>query len=317
MANNARIYSRLGQSGAIFGMAVNDLAEHYPIKVVSADMSVVAGLERFKSAHLEDFYNVGIAEQNMIGVAAGLADEGYKTIAVAQACFVTMRSFEQVRQYMGYMQCPVILVGISSGFALTQFGNTHYALEDLSLMRGIPGLIVLSPADATEAVQCMKWAIQSNQPCYIRLSGGGNNPMVYKNEVEWDIHKIAVLREGEDSTIFSTGSMVYVAQQVAERLVEHGLSLHVVNVHTIAPLDKDGILSQVKGHTIFTLEEHNITGGLGSAVCECVAESDIQAHVIRLGVKDSFMNRVGGYNWLLEQNRLTPELIVEDVLKNV
>ena len=229
MSFNARIYSHLGQSGAVFGITINNLFKELPLKVVSADMSVVAGLERFKKTSPEDFYNIGIAEQNMLGVAAGLADEGYRTVAVAQACFVTMRSFEQVRQYMGYMQIPIVLVGINSGFALTYFGNTHYALEDLGLMRGIPNLIVLSPADAWEAAKCFEWAMYANKPTYIRLFGGLNIPMVYKEDFDFKVDKLSVVRDGDDIVIFATGSMVANALKVAEILSERGVSLRVIN----------------------------------------------------------------------------------------
>ena len=158
---NPRVYFRLGQSGSIFGMELMEQAGNYPFKVLSSDMSVVAGLDRFKKEYPDNFYNVGIAEQNLLGVAAGLDSEGFKTIAVAQACFISMRSFEQVRQYLGYMGGKVMCVGINSGFSLTFFGNTHYAIEDLALMRSIPNMTVLSPADAGEAVKLFDAALKS------------------------------------------------------------------------------------------------------------------------------------------------------------
>ncbi|MDD3907838.1 MAG: transketolase, partial [Bacteroidales bacterium] len=153
-------FASLGQSNSIFGVSLMDNIDIYPnIKVVTSDMALAAGLDRFRYLYPDCFYNVGIAEQNLIGVAAGLASEGFKSIAVAQAAFISMRSFEMVRQYLGYMHNNVILVGLNAGFLLKFFGNTHYATEDLSLMRGIPGMIVLSPADAGEAVKAFEAAL--------------------------------------------------------------------------------------------------------------------------------------------------------------
>ena len=176
---NSRAYCRLGQSGSVFGMELMEQAQNYNFKVLSSDMSVVAGLDRFKREYPQNFYNVGIAEQNLLGVAAGLDSEGYKTIAVAQACFISMRSFEQVRQYLGYMGGKVMCVGINSGFSLTFFGNTHYAIEDIALMRSIPNMTILSPADAGEAVKAFETALKVDGPVYLRLSGSLMTPIVY------------------------------------------------------------------------------------------------------------------------------------------
>ena len=311
---NARAYSRLGQSGAIFGLSLREQMTKYPIKVLSSDMSVTAGLDRFKSMYPEHFYNVGIAEQNLLGVSAGLASEGFKSVAVAQAAFISMRSFEQVRQYMGYMHNNVIAIGISSGFALTFFGNTHYAIEDLSLMRSIPNMIVLSPADAGEAIKAFEAALAVESPVYIRLTGGLDNPVVYKEDFEYEIGKSNIVyNAGEDITLFATGSMVYHSIKAAELLSEQGISSRVIDMHTIKPLDYT-IISSCRSSKLFvTVEEHNIVGGLGSAVADYISAESIYPPLYKLGVADCF-SRPGDYSYLLEQNRLTPELIAEDVL---
>ena len=153
---NSKIFSKLGQNGAAFGIGLIDFQKsNLNTYVVSADMSKPVGLDRFKLTYPENFFNVGIAEQNLIGVAAGLASEGKKVIANAQACFISMRSCEQIRQYMGYMSLNIIAVGISSGFALTYFGNTHYCIEDISIMKSIPGVTILSPSDAGQAAKAL------------------------------------------------------------------------------------------------------------------------------------------------------------------
>jgi transketolase len=311
---NARAFSMLGQSGAVFGLAATNLRERYPIKILSSDMSVTAGLNRFKSSYPNDFYNVGIAEQNLIGISSGLSSEGFKTVAVAQACFITMRSFEQVRQMMGYMCHPVISVGISSGFALTFFGNTHYAIEDLSLMRSIPGMVVLSPADAGEAVKAFEAALKMSSPVYIRLTGGLNNPIVYRKDFDYVIGKSNVVFDGgDDVTVFATGSMVASSIEAAGILKEKELKVSVIDVHTIKPVDVKVIEERLNSRLLVSVEEHNVTGGLGTAIAEHLSLRGHSPSLLRLGVKDIFSNP-GDYEYLLAQHRLTPELIAEDIL---
>lgn len=314
---NPRILSRLGQSGAIFGMALPEyVSQKEQVKVVSADMSRPAGLDRYKSQYPQNFYNAGIAEQNMMGIAAGLSSEGYKTIAVAQTCFISMRSFEQIRQYMGYMQFPIICVGINSGFSLTFFGNTHYAIEDLALMRTIPNMIVLSPSDSTMAVALFEKALECQSPVYIRLLGGLNIPIIYNDQPEVTFGGSTILRKGNDITILTTGSMIHQALQVADILSERGIESKVVDMYSIKPIDKELIAKSAEAKLIVTIEEHNIIGGLGGAVAEVLSELNCQTRLLRLGITDKF-NQVGDYAFLLEQNRLTKDLLLEDILKEL
>ena len=305
---NPRAYYRLGQSGSIFGMELMEQAENYPFKVLSADMSVVAGLDRFKKTYPENFYNVGIAEQNLLGVAAGLDSEGFKTIAIAQACFISMRSFEQVRQYLGYMGGKVMCVGINSGFSLTFFGNTHYAIEDMALMRSIPNMTVLSPADAGETVKLFDAALKVDGPIYLRLSGSLNTPIVYKEDYELTIGKAVTLQEGDDIAIFATGLMVNNALKAADTLAEKGISATVVDVHTIKPIDKEAIQNNCGKKLMVSVEEHNVVGGLGTAIADVLSEQSHTPVLMKIGVQDHFMP-VGDYNYLVEQAGLTPEQI--------
>ncbi len=309
---NPRVYYRLGQSGSIFGMELMEQAGNYPFKVLSSDMSVVAGLDRFKKEYPDSFYNVGIAEQNLLGVAAGLDSEGFKTIAVAQACFISMRSFEQVRQYLGYMGGKVMCVGINSGFSLTFFGNTHYAIEDMALMRSIPNMTVLSPADAGEAVKLFDAALKVDGPVYLRLSGSLNTPIVYKEDYELKIAQAITLKEGEDIAIFATGLMVSNALKAAELLLEKGITATVVDVHTIKPIDKDTIQKNCGKKLLVSVEEHNVVGGLGTAIADVLSEQRNSAPLLKLGVQDHFMP-VGDYNYLVEQACLTPEQIAASI----
>lgn len=309
---NPRVYFRLGQSGSIFGMELMEQAVNYSLKVLSSDMSVVAGLDRFKKEYPENFYNVGIAEQNLLGVAAGLDSEGFKTIAVAQACFISMRSFEQVRQYLGYMGGKVMCVGINSGFSLTFFGNTHYAIEDMALMRSIPNMTVLSPADAGEAVKLFDAALKVDGPVYLRLSGSLNTPIVYKEDYELKIGQAINLKEGEDITIFATGLMVGNALKAADILLEKGITATVVDIHTIKPIDKNTILKNCGKKLLVSVEEHNVVGGLGTAIADVLSEQRNSAPLLKLGIQDHFMP-VGDYKYLVEQSGLTPEQIAASI----
>lgn len=309
---NPRVYSLLGQSGSVFGMELMEQAGNYPFKVLSADMSSVAGLARFKQEYPEDFYNVGIAEQNLLGVAAGLDAEGFKTVAVAQACFLSMRSFEQVRQYLGYMGGKVLCVGINAGFSLTFFGNTHYAMEDMALMRSVPGMTVLSAADAGEAVKLFEAALKETGPVYLRLYGGPNTPVVYKKDYSLSVGKGITLKEGEDVALFATGLMVNNALGAAALLDEKGISASVIDIHTIKPIDQDLILSNRRKKLLVSLEEHNVTGGLGTAIADVLSQEAGTPPLLKLGIQDCFLP-VGDYPFLIGKAGLSAPQIAESI----
>lgn len=311
---DAKMLSMFGQNGAVFGWALPQLHDAYPAKILTSDMAAGAGLARFKSLYPADFYDVGIAEQNLLGMTAGLCSEGHRCVAEAQACFLSMRGFEQVRQYFGYMGFPAVLVGINSGFALSYFGNSHYALEDLALMRTVPGMMVLSPADAGEAVKAFVAALKADGPVYLRLSGLPNLPVVYSEDFDYEPGKVKVLYDtGSDYVLFATGTMVYPCLRAAEQLEQENRFGKVVDVHTINPLDKERILDLSRNaEAIFSVEEHFITGGLGSSIAEVLAGEGNMPALKRLGVRDGF-SAVGDYQYLLEQHGLTPEGIVSSI----
>jgi len=303
------------QSGAVFSIYLPDVIDRYPeLRVVTADMSYIAKLERFKALCPDQFINVGIAEQNMLGICAGLSSEGFKCVALAQATFISMRCFEQVRQYMSYMQYPIILIGLAGGFQLQFMGNTHYALEDLSLMRSIPGIVVMSPADAGEAVNCFEAALGLNRPVYIRFSGGLSNN-VYSDDYRFALGRAICLKEGDDICVFATGSMVSSALECA-RLIEstEDISVRVVDMHTIVPLDATAIRLAKKCKLIVSVEEHHIVGGLGTAIADFVSADCGYPPVLKLGVGDGY-SEVGNYDFLLKQHRLQPDMMMGDILK--
>ena len=216
-----------------------------------------------------------------------------------------MRAFEPIRQYVGYMKKPMILVGLFSGFSTTFMGNTHYAQEDMALMRMIPGMQVLSPADGMEAAKCFEAAVESGKPTYIRLWGKTGSPIVYETNYNYEIGKAIRLREGNDIQIVATGSMVVQALKAAQELSEEGIDADVINMHTIKPMDT----SLLDGRKpIFSIEEHSVIGGLGDAL----RESGFP--IRKIGIEDRFGN-VGDYNYLLEEHNLTSEKIKETILK--
>ena len=309
---NFKLMSMAGQGGSMFGITLMEMMkERNDLIVLSSDMSTPAGLDKFKAAYPDNFMNMGIAEQNMIGTAAGLTEEGYKCVCVAQACFITMRSFEQVRQYCGYMQLPLVIVGIGSGASLQYMGNTHYALEDLALMRTIPGMEVIAPCDAYEATKTFEYAVNSKHPVYIRLFGGTGIPAVFNEVDSFDAGKAIKLREGKDIQLIATGSMVGQALKVADSLVDEGIEAEVVDMHTVKPLDVSAIDSNKK--LIVTLEEHNVVGGLGSAVAEAICKTSNHPKLLSLGVEDKFLP-VGNYPYLLQQCGLDIENIKNKII---
>lgn len=309
-----KAYIGMGQCAAIFGVSLIDRIEEYPnIRVLSSDVSVQASLERFKYLYPNYFFNVGIAEQNLIGVASGLASEGFKSIAVAQASFLSMRCFEPVRQYLSYMQNGVILVGFNAGFVLQHMGNTHYAVEDIAILRSIPGITILSPADAEGAVRAFEAALKIDTPVYIRLSGEAINDTIYRENYFFTIGKSNILILGDDLTIFATGTMVNQAIKTLNIFQRNGISVRIIDVHTLKPLDTE-IIEYCKNCKLFvSLEEHSIIGGLGTSIAEYISESSGFPPLLRLGVKDTY-SVPGDYNYLLTQHRLIPELIAEDIL---
>lgn len=317
MKIDPRMLSILGQNGAVFGSAISYYHDEYNLKVLTSDMAYGAGLLRYKTRFPDDFYDVGIAEQNLLGITSGLVSEGYKCIATAQACFLSMRCFEQVRQYLGYMHLPVILIGINSGFSLTYFGNTHYALEDLCLMRSIPNVTVLSPADAVEAVKAFETSLELDTPIYIRLSGTTNNPIVYKEDFVYDYKKSNIVYDkGDDVVIFATGTMVAQSVKAAELLEQEGIYIKVMDIHCLTPIDEESILTAIsKTQLVVSVEEHFLTGGLGTAIGEVLLKSGICKKYLKIGVEDRFPE-VGDYNYLLNANNLSADKIVEAIKKN-
>ena len=313
---NIKLWSTIG-ARATLGIAALDLAKEVNnLMVLTCDVSTSAGLDRFRKTYPEKYLDLGIAEQNMIGVAAGLASENFNVITTTFAPFQTMRCCEQIKVNLGYMRQKICMVGIASGLALGTLGYTHCCIEDVGILRSIPGMTIISPADSLETVKALQAAVKSKSPSYLRLTGSSNNPIVYKKDYEFEIGKSITLRQGKDITIFCAGAMVSKCLEAAEILETKKISSKVVNMHTIKPIDKAAIEEASESSLVVSVEEHNVIGGLGSAIAEhksCLKKSPKQ---LFLGIQDIY-SKGGSYQFLQDKHRLTVEKIVEDIILNI
>lgn len=309
-----RTWSILGPRGA-FGVALSELAkENEKVIALTADLGITSGLERFKTSFPDRFYNVGIAEQNLIGVSAGFAAGGFTPYCTTFSNFAALRSCEQIRHFLGYMKENVRVVGLGAGFAMGMFGTTHYGIEDIAAIRGIPNITILSPADCTETVKAVIATSMFNGPVYIRLTGVMNNPIVYRNDYNFVIGKAITLKEGDDVAIIAAGTMVAESLKAAKLLEEKGVSVSVIDMHTIKPLDIDAIdkVNQ-KVKLLVTVEEHSIIGGLGSAVAEQIVPKKKRVKQVMIGIND-FFPPAGDYRYMHEQCGLTAHQIAEKII---
>ena len=313
---SVRQWSRLG-SRTVLGQAILSLAEtKQNLMVLSADLGSSSGLSRFKNAYPDNFLNVGIAEQNMIGVAAGLAKEGFVVFATSFAPFLSMRSSEQIRMNMGYMDLNIKAVAIGSGVSMAFLGNSHYGIEDASIMRSIPNLTVVSPADCAEIVKTIFAAAEYEGPMYIRLTGEANIPIVNEEDYAFEIGKAITLRKGSEITIIANGTMVYESLEAAKILEAEGLSATVVNMHTIKPLDTSVIDAAVASSKLLvTVEEHSVIGGLGGSVAEYKTTLKNAPPQLIFGLPDCF-GEVGEHRFLLEKYGLTAPQIAQRITKS-
>lgn len=303
---NIRTWSMAGASGT-FGVAAYELAKKDPdFAIVTSDLCFFSGLDHLKNDFPEKIYNVGIAEQNMIGVAAGMSKEGMHVWATTYASFASARTLDQVKVCMGYMGLPIHLVGLASGFSVGILGATHMAIEDIAIMRSIPNIIVLSPADCHETMKIIMEASKIEKPVYLRLAGTVRTPTVYTEDYKLEIGKANVLarREKSNGCIYATGSLVYQACKVAEMLETDGIRCDVFDMHTIKPIDKEVIIGNLDKEFIVTIEEHSVIGGLGSAVAEVIAPISKKPKHLLVGINDYYPH-AASYDALIEENGLS------------
>lgn len=312
-STNIRVWSLLGQGGALGNALLEMAKENGKIIAITSDLANISGLERFGNIFPDRLINTGIAEQNMLGIAAAYANEDYIPFAISFATFSVLRACEPTRHFMGYMQKNVKLIGLSSGFAMGAFGNTHYGMEDIAIMRTISGITVISPADCVELVKATEASSKYYGPVYLRLTGVMNNPIVYKANYDFEIGKAILLKKGADITIIATGSMVYNSLKASEILEKQGISATVIDMHTIKPLDRKIIDDEISSSKlIVSIEEHSKTGGLGGAIAEYLCSVQHHPVLLRLGMEDTFQ-RAGDYLYMLEQNELLPDQIAYNI----
>ena len=292
-----------------YGSALAEFGAKYENLVVfDADLAEATKTIKFKKAFPERFFDCGIAEGNMMSVAAGVAATGKIPFVSSFAMFSAGRAFEQVRNSVAYPHLNVKIGATHAGISVGEDGATHQCLEDIALMRSIPGMSIINPADAVEARLAVEAAIKFDGPVYMRF-GRLAIPVIFDENYKFEIGKGVKLTDGNDVTIVATGLMVHEALTAAEMLKNEGISARVINIATIKPLDRDIILNAAKEtNAIVTAEEHNIVGGLGSAVCELLSET-CPTPILRVGTNDVF-GRSGKVPPLLEMYGLTAANIV-------
>lgn len=292
-----------------YGAALVKLGEKYDnLIVMDADLAAATKTGMFKKAFPDKFYDAGIAESNMIGIAAGLAATGHIVFASSFAMFAAGRAFEQVRNSIGYTHLNVKIGATHAGISVGEDGASHQCCEDIALMRTIPGMVILNPADDIEAEKAVFAAAEYEGPVYLRF-GRLAVPRIFDEDYDFQIGKGVELTEGNDVAIIATGLMVNEALMAAEELKKEGINARVINMATIKPLDKDIVIKAAKETgAIVTAEEHNVIGGLGGAVSEVICEN-YPVPVVKLGVEDTF-GRSGPAVELLHLYGLDAEHIV-------
>ncbi|MFR0943338.1 MAG: transketolase family protein [Clostridia bacterium] len=296
-----------------YGNALVELgAEHDNLIVLDADLAAATKTGVFKKAYPDRHIDCGIAECNMMGIAAGLSTTGIVPFASTFAMFAAGRAFEQVRNSIGYPHLNVKIGATHAGISVGEDGATHQCNEDIALMRTIPGMVILNPADDVEAKACVKAAYEYNGSVYLRFGRLAVPVINDRPDYKFELGKGVVLREGKDVTIVATGLCVSSALEAAEKLAADGIDAKIINIHTIKPLDEELIVAAAKETgKVVTVEEHSVIGGLGSAVCDALAET-CPVPVKKIGVQDVF-GESGPAAALLAKYKLDGEGVYEQV----
>lgn len=272
--------------------------------------------EKFREEFPDRFFDIGVAEANMVGVAAGLALSGKIVFIYSIVPFVTMRCFEQVRNDICYQNLNVKIIGVGGGLCYGSAGMTHNSLVDIAIMRALPNMTVICPGDPIEAEMATKLATSHQGPIYIRL-GKSHEPKVHLNIPNFKIGKGITIRNGSDVTIIATGNILYNAKCITDKLVNERLDVRLISMHTVKPLDRSIILESAQETKImFTIEEHSLIGGLGSAVAEVLAETDSQKVLFRrFALPDRYLKDIGSQEYLRRKNALSIDQIANSILE--
>lgn len=301
---------------AFINTLIKEAEKNKDIMLLTGDLGFTV-FEQFKEKFPDRFINVGVAEQNLMGIAAGLAFGGKTVFAYSIATFATMRPFEQIRTDIASHNLSVIIVGSGAGLSYGHDSITHHATEDIHLMRGIPGITILSPADPYEIVWATKESIKLKRPVYLRLGKRGE-PLLYKKPSKLELGKGSIILRGKDIAIIATGNIVSNALEAAKIISKSNISTTVISMHTLKPIDKQLIKRLSKKFSIIvSVEEHSIIGGLGSSISELIAENKYQVKLIRIGIPDRFIFEIGSQNFLREIVWLSPKQIAKKILSEI
>jgi len=266
--------------------------------VCTADVSTSAGLDRYRKNFSLNYLDVGIAEQNLIGIATGLSDLNYKVITTTFSPFQTLRCCEQIKVNLGYMKNKIVMVGLASGLVLGQLGFTHACIEDIGVLRSIPNINLICPSDSSEVVKALDASLKNKFSTYIRLTGGANNSIINQDDYNFEIGKAIEIKKGKDICIISNGQIISECLEAAKKLDEKNISTSVINMHTVKPIDKLKLKEIAKEYAlIVSVEEHNILGGLGSAISEELVQIKNSPPQIFIGIEDYYA-KGGNYLYL-------------------
>ncbi len=315
--NNIKLWSSLGMR-ATFGLIALELAKQHPdLMITTSDVSTSAGLDRYKKKYPDKFIDVGIAEQNLIGISTGLSSEGFKVISTTFAPFQTLRCCEQIKVNLGYMKNKICMVGLASGLVLGNLGFTHCCIEDIGSLRSIPNISIVVPSDPFELFKVLNEAIEYKNSVYIRLTAGSNAKVINSKDYNFKIGKAVEILPGKEVTIIGCGNILGNCLEAATILRQKEIQCSVVNMHTIKPIDNEKIkdIAQ-KNRLIVTVEEHNILGGLGTSVAEVMTSQRSNCKLVKVGIND-FYSSGGSYEYLKNIYGLSVKKIVETVLSNL
>ena len=315
--NKIKLFSTIGPRASIGLHLLDVVKNNNNIMVLTSDVSTSAGLDRFRKKYKKNYLDVGIAEQNLIGVAAGLSLEGYDVITTTFAPFQTMRCCEQIKVNLGYMNSKVTMIGIASGLVLGQLGYTHCCIEDIGVLKSIPNITIISPSDSLETLKAIDASLNNKESTYIRVTGGTNNPIINSEDYDFEIGKPIELIKGDDVAIFSNGAILNEAIKASEILRNKNISCSVINVHTLKPIsieDFENFFDDKK--LIVTVEEHNIIGGLGSTISDLMSQKKNLPSLIKFGINDNYSFH-GDYEFLKKKHGLKCENIAEKILNNL
>ena len=316
-STDAKQWLRMGPRAMFGQFMVNIAKKNKKLMVLSADLGRSSGLARFKIEFPKQYISVGISEQNLVGVAAGLADEGFKVFVTSFAPFLSMRASEQIRMNLGYMKHSVNLVALGSGLSMGFLGNSHFGLEDIAIMRTIPNLNVTCPSDCSELGKVLDdYAFNDRGPSYIRLTGIPGSQNVYDKNYGYKFGKNITITKGNDILILCNGSVLGQVKLSVKALKKININAELINVVSLKPIDENVINLFKKYKKIITIEEHTSIGGLGSIMAEKILKNQIKTELFSISLPDKF-GPTGTYDYLLKYHGLDSDSLTKKIIKLV